>query len=447
MKIAWVTPLARRSAIGRVSAAIVKALYERGHEITLIRAERDRTDADSIHPISVSVPILWWHDLSPTDIELQNDAVVLNVGDNYIFHAGTLALVDRALCVGIFHDFYLYNLFNRWLAYQGLGEDVHEREVRCTYGEQACQLAGRAWRGTAPVEELAEIMPMTEWLASRCGAALAHSRFYSDLLKNSCPGPVAVAPLCYEPRDISALCRRHDDPVTIAVLGVINPNKCVDAVIRSIASSAMLRARCRLRLVGAIDNTERNRLEQLCNETGLTEVTILGEVDDAVWVKELEAADILSCLRKPVLEGASASAIEGMKAGRPIVIADAGFYSDLPDDLVFKIPAEVNVSTLTKVLERLVEDENLRRETAAKAQRWAFHTFTTDAYVTILEDLLRNFVNAKPLLVAGKRIAQQLAILGVSPGDPSVKQLATKLELLFSPSETRSPTTTESRRH
>ena len=436
MKIAWVTPLSRRSAIGRVSAAIVKALRERDHEITVIRSERERADADLTHPTSGSVPIVWWTDVSPKDVELQNDAVVLNFGDNYNFHAGTLAFVDRASCLGIFHDFYLYNLFNRWLAYQGLGEDIHEREVRCTYGEEACQLARRAWRGTAPVEELAETMPMTEWLASRCGAALAHSRFYSHRLEDSCPGPIAVAPLCYEPRGTSPLSRRHDDRVTIAIVGVINPNKCVDAVIRSIASSGMLRARCRLRLVGAIDDAERNRVEQLCNDTKFTDVTILGEVDDAVLAKELDGADILSCLREPALEGASASAIEGMKAGRPIVVADTGFYLELPDDLVFKIPAPVSVSELTQVLERLVEDENLRRDTAAQAQRWALRTFTTDGYVSILENLMRDYIDAKPLLTAGKGIGHQLAALGISPGDPGVKQLATKVQLLFSPSAT-----------
>jgi glycosyltransferase involved in cell wall biosynthesis len=434
MKIAWVTPLARRSAIGRVSAAIVKALRERDHEILVVRSERERADADAAHPISSSVPIVWWNDVSPRDVELQNDAVVLNFGDNYNFHAGTLAFVDRASCLGIFHDFYLYNLFNRWLAYQGLGEDIHEREVRCTYGEQTCELARRAWRGTAPVEELAEMMPMTEWLASRCGAALAHSRFYIRRLENSCPGPIAVAPLCYESRGINLLSRRHDHRVTIAIIGVINPNKCVDAVIRSIASSGVLRAGCRVRLVGAIDDAERHRIEQLCDETGFTEVSILGEVDDAVLVKELDGADILSCLREPVLEGASASAIEGMKAGRPIVVADVGFYSDLPDDLVFKIPTPVTVAKLTQVLERLVKDENLRRDTAAQAQRWALRTFTTEGYVSILEDLTCKYISAKPLLAAGKRIAHQLAALGTSPGDPSVEQLATKLELLFSPS-------------
>ena len=434
MKIAWVTPLTRRSAIGRVSAAIVEALRGRDHEILVIRSERERVDADAAHPISSSVPIVWWNEVSPRDVELQNDAVIVNFGDNYNFHAGTLAFVDRASCLGIFHDFYLYNLFNRWLAYQALGEDIHEREVRCTYGEQTGELARRAWRGTAPVEELAEMMPMTEWLASRCGAALAHSRFYIRRLENSCPGPIAVAPLCYESRGINPLSRRHDDRVTIAILGVINRNKCVDTVIRSTASSGMLRARCRLRLVGAIDDAERNRIEQLCDETGFTEISILGEVDDAVLVKELEGADILSCLREPVLEGASASAIEGMKAGRPIVVADAGFYSELPDDLVFKIPTPVTVAKLTQVLERLVEDENLRRDTAAQAQRWALRTFRTDGYVSILEDLTRDYISAKPLLAAGKRIGHQLAALGILPRDPSVEQLATKIALLFSPS-------------
>ena len=432
MKIAWVTPLSRRSAIGRVSAAVVKALRERDHEITVIRSERERVDADSTHPISDSIPIVWWNDVSPRDVDLQHDVVILNFGDNYDFHAGALAFVDRASCLGIFHDFYLYSLFNRWLAYQGLDEDVHEREVRCTYGEEACQLARRAWRGTASVEELAAMMPMTEWLASRCGAALAHSRFYVQRLENSCPGPIAVAPLCYEFRGINPLSRRHEEGVTIAILGVINPNKCVDAVIRSIAGSAMLGPRCRLRLVGAIDDAERHRVEQLCNDTGFSEVTILGEVDDAVLVRELEGADILSCLREPVLEGASASAIEGMKAGRPIVVADAGFYSELPDDLVFKIPTPVSVSNLTQVLERLVEDENLRRDTAAQAQQWASRRFTTDGYVAILEDLTHDFIRAKPLLLTGTRIGHQLAAIGVAPEDPDVRQLATKMQCLFS---------------
>jgi glycosyltransferase involved in cell wall biosynthesis len=429
MKIAWVTPLAQRSAIGRVSAAVVSALVAQSHEVTVVRSERDRDGSDLTH--FVSAPTIWWHDASPTDIELQNDAIVLNFGDNYIFHAGTLAFVDKVPCIGIFHDFYLYSLFNRWLAHSGLGEDVHEREVRYTYGDGACELSSLAWQNTAPIERVAQVMPMAEWLGRRCGAALAHSQFYKWRLENSCPGPIAVAPLCYEGPPVTPLSERPGGPVTITTIGVINPNKCIDTLIRSIVSSAKLRENCCLRLVGSITPVEQGRIEDVCRHTRFNNLSITGEVDDATLVDELNRADILSCLRNPVLEGASASAIEGMKAARPIVVADAGFYAELPDDLVFKVPAEIDLPILTNVLETLVDDENLRRNTGAKAKKWASRRFTIEAYLPILEDLLKEFINAKPLLGVGRRVGQQLAGLNIKPGDPAIGGISTKMAHLF----------------
>ena len=180
---------------------------------------------------------IWWQDVSPNEIQLDNDAIVLNLGDNYNFHAGALAFIRNVPCVGIFHDFYCYNLFNGWLAHNGLGEDIHQREVRYTYGASPSGLAKLAWRNAAPIERIAEIMPMTEWLGRRCGAALAHSQFYKWRLDNSCPGPVAVAPLCYDARPVASLPDRRDGLVTITTVGVINPNKCIDALIKSIVSS------------------------------------------------------------------------------------------------------------------------------------------------------------------------------------------------------------------
>jgi len=431
MKIAWVTPFGRRSAIGRMSAAITNALLMRNHEVIVIRSERHRSDSMSAHPSSSAT--VWWHDVSPHYVEQQHDVIILNFGDNYDFHAGTLAFAEAVPCLGIFHDYYLYNFFNRCLAYRGLGEDIHEREVCLTYGESARSLAGKAWRNDAAIEEIAKVFPMTEWLGRRCGAALAHSQFYLYRLESSCPGPIAVAPLCFTGREVKPVLRRNENEseFTITTIGVINPNKCVDAVIKSIVSSSMLRTNCRYRLVGAISDSERIRLQVLCRDVGFDQLDIVGEVDDATLVRELERADILMCLRKPVLEGASASAIEGMKSGRPIIVADAGFYAELPNDLVFKVPSSVDGSSLTNVLERLVSDENLRRETGAKARDWALRTFTAEAYVAILEGLMSQFVDSKPLLRVGQRIGQELASLGVVSGDPAIEQVAKKMNGLF----------------
>jgi hypothetical protein len=120
-----------------------------------------------------------------------------------------------------------------------------------------------------------------------------------------------------------------------------------------------------------------------------------------------------------------------MKSGRPIIVADAGFYAELPNDLVFKVPSSVDGSSLTNVLERLVSDEDLRRETGAKARDWALRTFTAEAYVAILEGLMSQFIDSKPLLRVGQRIGQELASLGVVSGDPAIEQVAKKMNGLF----------------
>ena len=221
------------------------------------------------------------------------------------------------------------------------------------------------------VEQIATSLPMTEWLGRRCGAALAHSQFYVHRLEASCPGPIAVAPLCFESRDVKPLAKRSGTKITVTTIGIINPNKCAHSIIESIASSPLLRTHCEFRLVGAISDGERARLEALSRDVGFGHLCILGEVDDATLVAELERADIISCLREPVLEGASASAIEGMKSGRPIVVVDSGFYADLPDEFVFKIQTPLEMSSLRETLERLVSDEELRRHTGTKARDWA----------------------------------------------------------------------------
>jgi glycosyltransferase involved in cell wall biosynthesis len=429
MKIAWVTPFSNRSAIARVSAAATQILSERGHAVTIVRSERDAGDSGPMCPTQCAVSS--WHELSAGDLDAQSDAIVLNIGDHYFFHAGVLAYIDAVPCLGIFHDFYLYNFFNRWVALEGLGEDVYRREVRRTYGETALAIADRAWRNEAGVHEIAEVLPMTEWLARRCGSALAHSRFYLDRLAKSCPGPVSMAPLCFDARPIASPARGNGAEVVITTTGILNPNKCCDAIIAAIAASPALKERCRYRLVGMISPDEKARLSALCKKVGFSRIDFLGEVDDATLTAELERADILSCLRKPILEGASASAIEGMKSGRPIIVADDGFYSDLPDDLVFKVPSSVEVQALSEVLERLVSSETLRRETSAKAKEWATKTFSAQAYVTAVESLIAQFIEVKPLLALGERIGRDLAAMEISEDDPVIGRLAETMQDLF----------------
>jgi len=421
MRIAWAAPMNRRSAIGRMAVAVAEALARRGHEVEIIRAEAESELEGPTHPTTLAVRLP--HQLDFRRPRAGYDLAVVHVGDFYPFHAAFFELVDKLPCLGVFHDFYLFNLFCGWLHAEELGPEAQEAEVASVYGSAMVETGRRARAGEASLEEIAQNLPMTEWAARRCVGALAHSDYYLDRL-DACAGPIAMSHLPWEGRSVAPLQVKQGGKATALTLGVMNPNKCADAVIAAITSSERLKAGLRYVLAGPIQPDERSRLEALAQEGGYDGLTILGAVDDADLVANLESADLICCLRKPVLEGASASAIEGMLSARPTVVVDAGFYGELPNDLVFKVSPEVETAELAAVLERLLDDEPLRRETGLKAQAWAEDHFSIDRYTDALEALMQETVDALPLLRLGSVFGHELRSFGLAPDDPSVDRIS-----------------------
>ena len=113
MKLAWITPFARRSAIGRYSAFVIEAMIGRGHEVTIIAAETKRNI--DLHPTPVGANLLHWRDDRPTAMALSDaDLCIYQVGNHFEYHSGVVALLDRYPGVCVFHDWYLLDLFLGW---------------------------------------------------------------------------------------------------------------------------------------------------------------------------------------------------------------------------------------------------------------------------------------------------------------------------------------------
>lgn len=431
MKICWVTPFVLRSSIGRVSAEVARQLALRGHQVEILRCEDQDDPAEPLHP--TALPVHHWRSYDLSRLRAEFDVVVVNIGDNYPFHAGVFAILDAAPCLGIFHDFYIYNLFSGWLHYNGLDYRRHDAEIVATYGETALPHAVAVRSGQMlDMGDIARHLPMTEWLAARCEAALAHARFYAPRLEAVVQGPVAVTPLCCPDRATPPGPPRAKSQLTMTTVGVMNPNKRVADVIRAIGGSEALKA-CVYRLVGPIAEEERVRLEALATEVGFDKLVIDGAVDDETLDRRLDEADIMVALRKPVLEGASGSACEGMLSGRPTVVARAGFYGELPDDLVFKIDGDIVIDELRDVLERLVADEALRRETGKAARAWALANLNAARYAEAIEGLAQAQMTGRPLLAVGRRIGGELTAMGLSESDPAAARIGATLQKLFAP--------------
>jgi glycosyltransferase involved in cell wall biosynthesis len=415
MKIVWASPIDQRSAIGRFSVMVADVLAARGHEVDFVRIERDDQQTADIH-LTVC-PVRSVRD-APREWLQSRDAVLVNFGDNYLFHAGGLDLLGRAPCIGIFHDFYLHNLFLGFLAGTGQGEDAHREILASVYGEAGCCAAHDLWRNSVSLEDIAARFPMTEWVARHCAAAMAHSRFYVDRLTRVCAGPVAAQWLAWTTRsDFLPLIPKEDGLVDVLTIGVVNPNKCVDRVLAAIGGDDALRQCVQYRVAGPITDAERARLQSLAASAGYDGASFLGAVDDQQLVAEIERADIIVCLRRPVLEGGSASAIEGMLSKRPVIVADSGFYHDLPDDLVVKTPPDVSIEDVAAALRRLVGDEALRRTIGDRAADWGTVAFSPQTYADAVERLAHEAITVSPLAAAARHFGREVASLGLAGTD------------------------------
>ena len=54
----------------------------------------------------------------------------------------------------------------------------------------------------------------------------------------------------------------------------------------------------------------------------------------------MAACDVLVNLRSPTMGETSGSVIRGLSLGKPMLVSDLGWFSELPDDVVLKIPVD-----------------------------------------------------------------------------------------------------------
>jgi glycosyltransferase involved in cell wall biosynthesis len=218
--------------------------------------------------------------------------------------------------------------------------------------------------------------------------------------------------------------------IRLLTIGRVNANKCYEEVIRAIGLSDSLKASCSYIIAGSYESSYGTHILKLARGLGVT-VQLVGEVSDTELAQLMVEADIICCLRKPVLEGGSASAIEALHSGKPVIVADAGFYRELPDEFLIKVPPIVEPSAVAAVLTTLSRDVPAAKRAAARSREWATKYFAPARYCDELVKFMDEFVAAKPLLDLGSRIGKQLAEIGLQPDDPIIGSIAAKIDELF----------------
>jgi glycosyltransferase involved in cell wall biosynthesis len=430
MRIAWVTPYQKSSAIGRFSRLVAEAFDSRGHAISLISS--DRLQLPDHHPPPAGIQLLHWSffERYPGAADAY-DLVVYNIGDHYERNFGSLRMIDRYPGVCIIHDFYLVDLFLGWSA-SGVQQSLAHSVVSSLYGQNvAKQFWNRIGQPDFLEWSVAEV-PMTEWIARKAIAAVAHAPFYKRRLTDGCAGPVSVVALAYDAPKPFPVIRDQTGSVQILTVGMVNKTKRVQSVINAIAASPILRDRCKYNIVGQIETPYGITLQSQIDELKLNNtVRLHGYIDDVELSNRFAESDIVCSLRLPALEGASASCIEAMLYGKAVLAMDTGFYSSIPGDMVLKVRPTNEVEDLRRNLEMLVVNPGERHILGGRARGWAELEYAPDTYVQRIEPLLEAALGERPLFDALRQIALVLQTLRVQSEDSIVRQIGSEFQKLF----------------
>ena len=403
MRVAYYSPLPPdRSGIADYSAHLLPALRER---IEVVVAQRRRRPPKA-------------------------DLALYHVGNNPDAHGWIVDALRKRPGVVVLHDFVLHHLVAGLTIGRRDGHgylDAMERE-----GGVVGRLLGHAVLDKR-IPPLWESRPEDFHLAGEVlGLAtglIVHSRHVEERARAAgYDGPLWRIP---HPAWEHA-------PVTPAAVagaplvgsfGNVNASKRIPQLLEAFARLRRDRPDARLLLVGAV--SPGFDLDRRLQRLGLSGEGIVREAyvdEDRLW-SLLAACDVCVSLRSPTMGETSGSVIRQLSLGKPVVVSDVGWFSELPDEVAVKVPVGGDeTETLHAALELLARDAPLRERMGAAAldlvRREHDLGRVADLYAAALEQAAGGEAVADAVL---GDVAAAAAEVGIEPGSPEASELARRL--------------------
>jgi glycosyltransferase involved in cell wall biosynthesis len=301
------------------------------------------------------------------------DAVLYHLGNNPA-HLGAYRALQRHHGLVVLHDASLAHLVIHATHLAGRTDRLFA-ELRALHGDLAAEAVRRHFylHEPAPWDVEPLRFPLLGRALGAARAVLVHSRFAAEQVRRAMPGlPVEVVEhhALPPPTHVSFASTAPGAPVVFCTAGFLTPAKHIDLVL---AALAKLRGRVafRYRLVGTV--APGFPLYGQVRDHGLLDhVDLVGHVSKERLYAELAEADVCVNLRHPTSGETSGIVQRALAAGRPVVVSDVGWFSELPDACAVKVPAgEGEVRALAVRLEELARDPARRAAMSEAALAYA----------------------------------------------------------------------------
>lgn len=342
-------------------------------------------------------------------VELRHkyDATLYQMG-NSAFHQTEYDLIRKNGGIVVLHDFYLSGLVN-YIATQG-NPEFFDEEARYSHGEAV------AARLKEPDERMSILQgfPCNRRVIDRSDGVIVHSRYALDLVERFYPGQVKVPfrlipqtrkvepPMGAGHRDeLRSKLGFAVDDFLICSYGFVAQTKANDVILQAlIRSDAGNNERVKLVFVGGLDSADYGQeLEDLVEAAGLGHrFRVTGFLDEAAYREYFEVADIAIQLRSSTRGETSRAVLDCLAHGLATIVNDFATFIDYPEDVVRKVPAELDIDRIAAAIDELHDQPERRRGFAESGRRHLAKHHAPQEVAAAYALAIHNFIERRQLL-------------------------------------------------
>jgi glycosyltransferase involved in cell wall biosynthesis len=355
------------------------------------------------------------------------DVALYHVGNDPEAHGWIVDALARRPGVVVLHDFVLHHLV------AGLTIGRKDGPAYLAAMERDAGVPGRLvahgvldGRVPPPWETSADAFPLAGEVLTDATGLIVHSHFVHDRAREAgYRGPIWQIPHPAWPMP-------HVEPAHVdarplfGCFGHLNASKRISQLVDAFALVRKRHPHARLLLVGPA--SPGFEVDRLIGE-GVDRIGYVPQ--DRLW-SLIAACDACISLRAPTMGETSGSVIRALSLGRPLVVSDVGWFSELPDNVALKVPIdEDEVPALATALELLASSQATQRAMSDAAAAYVRREHDLDrvaeAYAAALEEAAGGTTVADA--VTGE-VAHAAAEIGIQPGTPFAVELAERLDEL-----------------
>jgi len=323
------------------------------------------------------------------------DVALYHVGNNADAHGWIIRALRRNRGIVVLHDFVLHHLIAGLTVAWG-DTDGYLDAMQRDSGVVGRLIAHGVVDGLLPPvwETRPHEFPLVDSVLDHADGVIVHSHYVESKIRaRGFDRPVWRIPMPTWPApEVEPISLPKEAAIVIGCFGNLNPAKRLPQLLRAFAEVRRRHPEALLVLAGGISS--RHELDLHVTESGLRldeSVVHLGYIEEQDIWPLLAACDVLVSLRYPTMGETSGSVIRTLAVGRPLVVSDVGWFSELPDAVAAKVPVDdLEVDTLSAFLDLLVSDSAIRERMGRAAREFAVREHgldgVVDRYVAALEE-------------------------------------------------------------